>query len=413
MFDLPIAIGLSPNTFFDDYILAFKLLFQPWKWKEGEEIEKVEKWFTDYFRIEQGVAFNAGRSALLAILTSLEIGQGDEVLVQAFICVAVPNSVLWSGAKPVFVDIDKTFNVDVHDAEKKLSSKTKAIIVQHTFGIPADLEKITDFCKKHNIYLIEDCAHSLGTTYKGKLIGAFGDAAFFSFGRDKIISSVFGGMAIISSKLKVQSSKLRQYQQSLVYPSYYWIGQQLLHPIVSALVLPLYNVFNLGKLILFLAQRLKLLSVPVYTEEKLGLKLKTFPRRFPNALAILALQQLEKLERFNTRRKEIAKLYFEELKNKKLKLPEKQSGAVYLRFNILTEKADELRFIAKKRGIILGNWYHSVIDPDGVSMEQIGYKEGSCPKAEAVARMSLNLPTYPRLTNEQVEKICIILCQTL
>ena len=120
------------------------------------------------------------------------IGEGDEVLVQAFTCVAVPNSVLWAQATPVYADIDATLNIDPIDVEKKITNRTKAIIVQHTFGIPADMDALVALAKKHNILLIEDCAHSLGATYKGKKVGTFGDAAFFSFGRDKVVSSVFG-----------------------------------------------------------------------------------------------------------------------------------------------------------------------------------------------------------------------------
>ena len=200
----PIHIGLSPNTAREDYLVALKTVCQPWMWKKGITITKVESWFKDYFHTETAVSFNAGRSALLAILNSLELEKGSEVFMQAFTCVAVPNAVIWTGAHPVFVDIDSSLNFDVTDALKKVTSKTKAVIVQHTFGVPADMDKIIHFCNKHNLVLIEDCAHSLGATHKGKLVGTLGDASFFSFGRDKVVSSVFGGMAIINSKFKVE-----------------------------------------------------------------------------------------------------------------------------------------------------------------------------------------------------------------
>ena len=409
MFELPIVIGLSPNTGVDDYFLTLKLLFQPWKWKQGQEIEKVETWFKDYFRTHSAVAFNAGRSALLAILSALEIDHGDEVLVQAFTCVAVPNCVLWCGAKPIFIDIDKTLNIDIGDAEKKITTKTKALIVQHTFGVPADLDKITKFCKKHQIFLIEDCAHALGATYKGKLAGTFGEAAFFSFGRDKIVSSIFGGVAITGNK--DLGIKIDNYRKELRFPNSFWILRQLFHPLMCAIILPIYNIFGLGKALLFIAQKLKLLSFPVYQEEKNGERPTDFPRQYPSALAQLAMNQLQKLKKMNTRRKHIVKLYFEKINKSDIKLPEKNSGAVYLRFNVATHRVDELRFKAKKKGIILGNWYHTVIDPIGVVMEKIGYAFGSCPKAENASRMSLNLPTYPRLTDKQVESICSIIQQ--
>src|SRR5581483_4013141 len=113
---------------------------------------------------------------------------------QAFTCVAVPNSVLWTGAKAIYADIDETGNLDPKDLEKKITKKTKAVIIQHTFGIAANMDAIQKVLKGKKIILIEDCAHALGASYKGKKLGTFGEFAFFSFGRDKVISSVFGGM---------------------------------------------------------------------------------------------------------------------------------------------------------------------------------------------------------------------------
>ncbi|MBI4130447.1 DegT/DnrJ/EryC1/StrS aminotransferase family protein, partial [Candidatus Roizmanbacteria bacterium] len=151
-----VAISLSPNTESDDSILAIKTLLQPWKWKTGREIEKVEEWFRKEFNTDTAVSFNSGRSALWALLKAFSIGQGDEVLVQAFTCVAVPEVVMWVGATPVYCDIDDTYNIDPNDIEKKITKKTKAIIVQHTFGIPARIREIREIGNKYNLIVIED-----------------------------------------------------------------------------------------------------------------------------------------------------------------------------------------------------------------------------------------------------------------
>lgn len=407
MFERPIHIGLSPNVGVDDFIISLKLLFKPWLWKKGGKVDKVENWFKEYFRVPSAISFNAGRSALLAILEALELPSESEVLLQAFTCVAVPNSVIWAKLKPVYADIDDSLNIDVADAEKKITAKTKVLIVQHTFGIPADMEKIVEFCKKHRLILIEDCAHSLGATCRGKLLGTFGEAAFFSFGRDKIISSVFGGMAITNNKSL--GDKIVHYRKNLASPSYFWIFQQLLHPLICSVILPVYNVLSLGKVILFIVQRIGLLSFPVYIKEKLGKQPAEFPARYPNCLANLLLVQLDKLEKFNDRRREVVKQYAEGLRKSDFTLPQKLYGAVLLRYNVLTRRADELRFKFKKRGAILGNWYKHIVDPQGVKMENLGYIGGSCPKAEAAAATSLNLPTYPYLGPSQVKEICELL----
>ncbi len=420
MFNYPIAISLSPNTEIDDVLQAIRTLLQPWMWKEGSQINKVERWFCEYFGVKSAVSFNSGRSALYALLNTFEIGEGDEVIIQAFTCVAVADPILWAGAKPVFVDIDESLNIDYRLIERKITDKTKAIIVQHTFGVPANLDKITKIAQKHNILLIEDCAHSLGAKYEGKKLGSIGDAAFFSFGRDKVISSVFGGIAIINSTLNQNKygsglprtvpcsgagAKLREIQNNLGYPSYIWILQQVLHPIAFAIILPLYNLI-VGKIILFILINLRILSKPVYIDELTGRKPKVFPFKYPNALAILLLKQLIKLEVYNDRRRKIADFYYKNLiKNENIVLPQTISGSIYLRFNMLMRNAQNVIEKAKKDGVILGNWYHNIIDPNGVEFEKIGYSLGSCKKAEDFATQSINLPTYPRLNEDNIKRV--------
>lgn len=407
MFTRPVHIGLSPNTAIDDIRLAFTILFQPWKWLKGKTILSCEQWFKDYFNTDYANSFNSGRSALLTILKSLNLPANSEIMIQAFTCVAVINSIKWAKLQPVFIDIDRSLNISIIDAEKKLTSLSKVIIIQHTFGVPADIEKITAFCQKHNLILIEDCAHSLGTFYKGKLVGTFGEAAFFSFGRDKIVSSVWGGMVITNNKSL--GNKITQYQEILSYPSYFWVFQQLLHPLITYLCLLFYNCFSIGKVLLWLSQKLKLLSFPVYDIEKKGQQPNEFPKKYPNGLAILLFNQLQKFIRINQTRKDIAKQYFAKINPYKYILPIKLNQIVFLRFNLLTQRADELRFKAKKNDIILGDWYKNIIAPVDVDLTQAGYVMGSCPKAEKAALNSLNLPTSPNLTQKQINQIVIFL----
>src|SRR3989344_1775809 len=322
----PISISLSPNTEPDDVWLAFKLSFQPWRWKASEKGKEqsdkiLEREFAKLLGAKYALAFNSGRSSLMAILQDLGLQKGDEVLLQAFTCNAVPNPVMWTGLKPVYVDCrEDDFNIDVDDLERKITPKSKVVIVQHTFGLPADLDRVSEVCKKYNLMLIEDCAHALGAIYKGQLVGTFGKAAFFSFSRDKVISSVYGGMAVTNDEKLAE--KMREFQERIGYPSGFWIKQQLLHPVaMNWKILPTYRVF--GKYVLVFSQWLHILSKAVHWKEKRGMKPGYFPKRMPNALAILALRQLGKLDRFNTHRKGIAKKYYEELAGTSFELPEK------------------------------------------------------------------------------------------
>ncbi len=184
----PISISLSPNTEKDDIRLAFLLKFQPWKWKEGKEVVDLEDEFKKYLGVNHAISFNSGRSSLMAILDSLGLEKGSEILLQAFTCNAVPNPIIWAGLKPVYVDVnEQTFNIDPEDLRKKITLRQaqgghpRAVIVQHTFGLPAYMDEIIRICQENNLILIEDCAHSLGAEYRGKKVGTIGRISFFSF----------------------------------------------------------------------------------------------------------------------------------------------------------------------------------------------------------------------------------------
>ena len=399
----PISISLSPNTQRNDVWLAATLLFQPWLWKKGDAIARTERWFTAHFSGYQAVSFNSGRSALLAILRAFGIGKGDEVIVQAFTCVAVPNSVLWCGATPVYTDIDQSLTIDPAGLEKRITPRTKAIIVQHTFGILARIERIKAIARKHGLYVIEDCAHILDVSDSEAGAGSYGDAAFFSFGRDKAVSSVFGGMAIIRNRHGEACNKLSNYWQSLDYPPLHWIGQQLFHPVAFWFILPLYTI-GIGKLLLLFLQTIQFLSFPVYKEEKRGGRPKYFPARYPNALALLLMLQLSKIRVLNNRRKRATSTYTRMLAIKKDSTAISISqGGTLLRYPISVSSAKQLLTHARAQGILLGNWYHHIIDPDGVDFQSVFYRKGSCPKAEYAASHIINLPT--NIAKENIERI--------
>ena len=152
----PISISLSPNTEKDDIWLAFKLLFQPWLLKShGNSSREIEEEFKKYLNVKYAISFNSGRSAFLAILNSLGLEKGSEVLLQTFTCNAVPNRIIWAGLKPVYVDCDeKTFNIDIEDLKRKITSNSRVVVIQHTFGLPAKIDEILEICRQNNLILI-------------------------------------------------------------------------------------------------------------------------------------------------------------------------------------------------------------------------------------------------------------------
>jgi len=164
---------------------------------QGKRVEELEKAFAEYCNVKHGVAVNTGTAALHTALAALGIGDGDEVITTPLSCVASPNPIRYLNARPVFADVDsKTLNIDPTEIEKKVSEKTKAILLVHLFGHPADMDPIMEVAKKHGLYVIEDAAQAHGAKYKGRTVGSIGDVACFSFYADKLMTTVEGGIAV-------------------------------------------------------------------------------------------------------------------------------------------------------------------------------------------------------------------------
>jgi dTDP-4-amino-4,6-dideoxygalactose transaminase len=319
--------------------------------------------------------------------------EGDEILIQAFTCVAVPNAVIWNDLRPVFVDINDAYNFDLVDLERKITPQTKAILVQHTFGIPANMEMVKNIAKKHNLFIIEDCAHALGNSYDDKLLGSFGDVSILSFGRDKIISSVFGGAALAKDKKIAEA--LEKYEGQLEPAPRFFAFQQLFYLITYAISLPLYSL-AVGKIILKIARMIGLLSQAVYKKEWSGQMPFFTHYAFPEKLAVLALHQWQKLDAFSVHRTKISAYYIEQLG---LDIP----PAPYLRVPFVVKNKPAFLKAAQRAGLHLGNWYRGPVDPVGSDLEHLGYT--TCHRAEELAKTTINLPTHTNTSLEDATKI--------
>lgn len=399
----PIAIGLAPNITKEDADIATALLWNPFRYTKGNATRSLEEWFERYFHVPYAIAFSSGRGSLYAILRALGVGKGDEVLVQAFTCAAVIQAIVTTGARPVYVDIDQTLTLNPVSVTRHITKKTKAIIAQHTFGIPANMDALQEIAKRYQLFLVEDVAHTIGGKYNGKLLGTFGVASIFSFGRDKAFSCVSGGM-VITSDTRIGET-IKKFAKQKGYPPRFWIFQQLFHTVSFYFaILPLYAVF-VGKLILVLFQKLHLLSLPVDTSKII--LADTDIKKLPPALASLALVQLKRLSSMNAARKKITSLYAKEISY--LQSIDFGPEVILLRYPLLVKNAPECIKYFRKRSLYIGNWYSNVVDPHGVSLNKLGYKKGSCPNAEAIAHSIINLPVYPTLTEKEVYTILRIL----
>ncbi len=401
----PIFTGFSPNLTWQDTWLAWKFLVLPWKWRKlrlGDGTKKVEEWLKKYFNSKYAYTFDSGRTALHYALKALGAKEGVEVLVQSYTCIVVINAIKWTGAKPIYVDINQDFNMNPDNLQQKITNKSKILIVQHTFGKPAELNRITAIARENNLRIIEDCAHSFGAKHKGQLTGTFGDIGMLSFGSDKIVSCVRGG-GLITNNSEV-AKKLNEFQSHLPLSKITKVVQHLMPYPTFAKGKLLYNL-RVGKWILWLAKKINIINKIIYNPEKSGKQVSFYPSLLPNSLATLLTNQLNNFELINQHRQNIARLYNEKINNNKITKPNWSDESVWLRYTLLTDNPQQLHDLAKKQGIILGNWYNCPVAPADIDLSATDYIPGSCPNNEKLSSKSINLPTNRHITVDDAERI--------
>lgn len=196
-----------------------------WISSRGDYVKKFENSFSKAIGAKNAISVTSGTSAIQLALITLGVGLGDEVIVPNFTFAAVYNAVIFSGAKPIMIDINKnTLCLDDDLVEKRINKKTKAIIPVHLYGCAANIKNILRIAKKYKIFVIEDCAEAIGTFYKKKHVGLFGDAATFSFYGNKTISTGEGGMVLFKSKKNfLKANVIKNHGMSTKIP--YWHEQ--------------------------------------------------------------------------------------------------------------------------------------------------------------------------------------------
>lgn len=403
---MPTLIGSIPTTQSDDLELAKRIL-------NGQEnivdsTVNLQKRLEDIFQSKELYLFNRGREALYFALQTLSITEGDEVIIQAMTCVAVAAPILSLKAKPVYVDINQDdFNIDLVDLEKKITSKTKAIVVQHTFGNIADVKKISEIVKARNIYVIEDCAHLFYTDYSKTDINKYSDISFFSFAQDKGISAVQGGLVIINNS-KIKNIAMNQYlnvenqsKSQGMYNAKYIRLWSMIKKYYFTPILPFQSRITLGKTLVMIFRWLGLIKQQATSTIDTNLSLN----RISEVQSALFLNQLDKCEAMNKRREEITEIYNGKLNSN---IINKTDTRYLLRYPVLLSNPVVVMQQLKMHKYICGRWYNSIVFPIHKNLDKVGYVFGSCPRAEALTRGILNLPTNIDLTNEEAIEIANI-----
>lgn len=187
-----------------------------WISSAGKYVKEFEQAFAKYCDSKYAIAVTSGTTALHIALVTLGIKKGDEVIIPSFTMIACAFAVCYTGAKPVFVDIDKdTWTIDVNKIEEKITSRTKAIMPVHIFGNPCDMDTIKKIAKKYHLHIVEDCAEAHGATYKGKKVGSFSSISAFSFFANKNLTTGEGGMVVTNNEKYYEKLK---YFRNMCYP---------------------------------------------------------------------------------------------------------------------------------------------------------------------------------------------------
>ena len=333
-----------------------------WISSKGGFIEEFEKSFAKYIGVKYGVATSNGTTALHLALVALGIGPGDEVIVPDLTFAATINVVIYTGAKPVIVDINPEYwGIDPEKLKKAITPRTKAVIPVHLYGHPCDMDAIMEIALEHNLYVIEDAAEAHGAEYKGRKVGSFGHVSCFSFYGNKIIITEEGGMCLTSdAELAERMRVLRDHGMNP--KRRYW------HDVLD------------------------------------------FNYRMTNLQAAIGVAQLDKIERFIERKREIARIYAEELSSVEgITLHPEMPWAkcVYWLYSILVDEGkakvtrDRLAEKLEGYGIETRKFFYPLHEMPIYRR----YAIDTYPVSSKISRQGLNLPSGVKLSNDYVRYI--------
>jgi aminotransferase EvaB len=319
----------------------------------GQKVKSFEEAYAAYSDTKYGIGVANGTDAIFLALKALSIGAGDEVITVSNTAIPTVSAIVSTGATPVFVDInEENFLMDASQIEKVITPKTKCILPVHLFGQCADMDSINQIAKKHNLYVLEDCAQSHGALYKGRKAGSMSDISTTSFYPTKILGTYGdGGMVNTNSEaLEKSMRKLRFYGAE---KTYYAIEHG-------------YN------------------------------------SRLDEMHASILLSKIKHLDAYIKRRRQLAQRYNNMLKDTNLILPKEMSYGEhsYYLYVVRHEKRDLIMDELKKHDILVNISYPWPIHTM-TGYNQFGYKEGDLPETEKMAKQIFSLPMYPSLTDEQ------------
>lgn len=336
---------------------AIQTVFEKNEYILGEQNDYFEKEWGAYLGVKHAINVANGTDALFLALQSLGITTGDEVLVPDMTFIATSLCVSHIGATPIFVDVDsKTANIDAQKVEKKITKKTKAIIVVHLYGNPVAMDPLINIAKKHNLFIIEDAAQAHGAVYKEKKIGTFGDIACFSFYPTKNFGAYGDGGCVVTNNdvLAEKITLLRNYGQ----------------------------------------------------KEKYYSKILGYNSRLDELQAAMLRVKLRYLDAWNIERRTIAEKYRKYLAEAQVKIAEttQHAESVYHLFTIRIKEREKLQEYLLQNGIQTG--IHYPVPLHAQECNRYLHQGDDFPVANAIGKETISLPLFIGMTDEQIMFVC-------
>jgi len=402
---------LGGTTRWSDCVEALRYLLTPAQLVQGAKIEEYEQAFAGTVGAKYAISFASGRIGLYGLLRALGVGEGAEVLLSVPTHIVVANAIRYTGARPVYVDCRlEDYNIDLGEAERRITPRSRVLLLQHTFGIPVDMDAALAFARRHNLVVIEDCVHALGARYDGRQVGTFGRGAMFSTEETKTISTVMGGMAVTNDPHL--ASRLRTFQASCSWPSKRLTAGYLMKFVVYY-VLTEPRIHRFARLAYEASGRHNPLPLPTTAEERNGGRPRDYERQLSNGQAAVGLCQLKNTAQNLKHREMVANGYRSLLSASGLRIPSIPAKAEpsFVRYPIWVEDRPKVvRALAPHA--VLGTWFTSVLE-EAESPEVAGYEPGSCPRAEQAAKHLINLPTHPRVSERDVRILATALMKAV
>lgn len=362
--------------------------------------------FAGFLGLAHAFPFWKGRVALYAVLRALGIGRGDEVILPGYTCVMNVNPVMYVGAVPIYVDIEpRTFNLDPEAVAAAITPRTRLIIAQHTYGYPANLQAIQELADARGIVVIEDCCLALGSTYKGRMVGTLGRAAYFSFQWSKPYTTGLGGMAVTGDATLADSISQLCRQELRRPASSATLRLSLQYMAYRTLVRPS-TIAKATRAFRWLTHRGLVVGSSDQSEYD-----PAMPEGFFTGMSDRQMcwgqRQLRRIQANVDHRRSTAQLYDRLLVEAgwPARPVPPESDPVLVRYPLRVANKRELLTEALRHNLEIGSWFESPLHPEETPLLKYHYQPGQCPVAERACREVVNLPLHPNVNASTVGRI--------